>query len=78
MPGGPLTPPKVSQKQPKLLVLIKIISVLIFSTLIFGRFSSYKGIFHTLCGCRGGFRYDLEVAKSLSFDNTRKNLSVHL
>ena len=76
MPGGPLTPPKVSQKQPKLLGLIKIISVFIFY-IDFLAFSIYKGIFHTLCGCRGGFRYGLEVAKSLSFDNTRKNLSVH-
>ena len=77
MAGGPLTPPKVSQKQPKLLVLIKIISVLIFFNIDFGRFSSYKGIFHTLCGCREGLRYDLEVIKYLRFDNTQKNLSVH-
>ena len=62
MPGGPLTPPKVSQKQLKALSFDKNHFCFDFFNIDFLEFFKLKGIFHTLYGCRGGFRYDVEFA----------------
>jgi len=60
-PWRPLTLPKVSHKLPNPLVSVtegwKSFLFWFFSTLVFWCFSRGKGIFHTLRGCRGGFKH---------------------
>ena len=79
VPGGPLTPPKVSQKQPNPLVTIteewKISLLIFFDNFIFWCLLVIFHQYPTLAGGLNTIHRAPYWAKSLSYDNRRKNPS---